>query len=146
MEKEIESIWKGAALSPAAKNFGLSLMSRAMETAILSTHYIFPERAEEILRKKSWLGFSWGPALSIFNDFQTRWLDSHQSPSRREIQDWMAEHPLASALSVRDQTVIETGLAERKIAVTCCLTDPGCTLCPNNRAWLRKKPGTHLAE
>lgn len=130
MEDELSAV---GPLTPDLKNFGLSLMSRSLTPSYLLSTTFSPEMTEEILKEEKWREFPMHHAFQLAKEAKELGL------SLLETMDWLREHPLWQEIGRPTyRTAIETAFRHPGFNNLCCLTDPGCILCPNNRAWLRK--------
>lgn len=130
MEEELAVV---ESLTPYLKNFGLSLMSRSLTPSHLLSSTFSPEMTEEILNEKKWKEFPLDKAFQLAKEAKE--LDLSLS----ETMDWLRKHPLWEEMgSPSYRMAIETAFRHPGFNNPCCLTDPGCLLCPNNRSWLRK--------
>lgn len=74
--------------------------------------------------------------ILLSNQMNTSGLLRHTLPPER-VQEIIETPSLVKDL--KEELKKSSSLKEESLYNPCCLTE-GCTLCPNNRAWLRKKP------
>lgn len=91
----------------------------------LGSRELPPEKAREVLAFESLTQFPWMEAFHIVKD---------SLHSGTPIQN----HPLFATLSIQHQEILETSMKTSKRRY-CCLKDPGCIFCPNNRAFLHSR-------
>lgn len=119
-------------LTSFTKNFGLALMSRSLATAGLLSDTFNPELTRETLGHREWKDFPWKEAFQMAKEWNELGL------SVQELSDWINSHSIGAELKPSHRSAVERALRYPGFANPCCLTDPGCLLCPNNRSWLRK--------
>jgi len=137
MEKEVEHAAQGMELSRFQKTVGLSLISRALSPSGLLRDTLSPTLAKELLQKKEWRAFPWKEAFQVIALFP-----QDQKMSLMEIQNWVFENTDERVFSPTDRAQLEAALRQPSFNNPCCLTEPGCLLCPNNRFWLKHDKGS----
>jgi hypothetical protein len=128
LEQRVASLWRqqevrslaGRPLSPGAQNFAEHLLDSFFSPNGLNDRSMTFNEAQEYFRTRPWMEFNWSEAIRAVELA----LQSATPPGDihlPEIFNWSEQNRIRLAL-----------MQDRRPGV-CCLSEPGCTLCPHNR-------------
>lgn len=94
--------------------------------------------ARELLAARRWEAFPWKQADEIVS----HWLEQRDATARapylNEVSKWMKTQEAAKLLNWNDYGRIVSAICASKFPGTCCLSEPACWTCPNNRGLLKR--------
>lgn len=117
-------------LNPEAREF-LELVFDDLMSTDLGRPETPPDRAQEAFNEYVQTDFPW----EVFQSLALRFFDQSDELSP---QEWLKLQPEQEVLNEQQMRLFERNInQERDRRRYCCLTNPGCMFCPNNRHFLR---------
>jgi hypothetical protein len=132
LEQRAAQLWRrqearslaGRPLKPDLQNFAEHMLDTFFSPNGLNDRAMTSREAEEYFRAKPWMDFNWQAAIRAVED---AFKAGTEPVFDDTIFDW------------NTQSRIRIALLQDKRPGACCLSEPGCTLCPHNRGHLIKR-------
>lgn len=116
------------------RRFAISLWNSLLFPKSLEAHELSPQQAKEILSNQPWTKFPWQKGLKLMELWSQQ--DQDQEYSRRGFYKWVelqSDHGLSDVeIGQMVKALDRLSLAD---ASPCCVSEPGCEMCPLNRRW-----------
>jgi hypothetical protein len=114
----------GRPLKPRLQDFAEHLLDTFFSPNGLNDQSLSSVEARDYFKNRPWMTYPWVKILEAMESEIERPLSAAQIPA---WVDWSEANRIRIALQ-----------ADRR-AGECCLSSPGCTLCPHNRGWLKRE-------
>ncbi|MGZ3723351.1 MAG: hypothetical protein ACXVA9_10495 [Bdellovibrionales bacterium] len=125
-QQEVRSL-AGRPLSRELESFAMHLLDSFFSPNALNDQSLSSREAQEYFRRRPWIDFDWNGALGAVED----WL-------RLGTERSVANLKLPESFDWNQQNRIRLALSQGRRPGACCLSEPGCTLCPHNRGARRR--------
>jgi len=113
--------------SPAVGRAATHLLDTFFSPNGLNDSALTVREAEAYFAERPWKQLNWSLAFAAMEE----WLNGRNGSS--PFQTFTDPKDISS----NDANRIRLALSQARRTGECCLTEPGCTLCPNNRGWRR---------
>ena len=137
-QQEVRSL-AGRPLSPEMQNFAEHLLDTFFSPNTLNDQSLTSEEVQIYFRERPWMKFRWDLALETVGDWMVKEAsDSVLNLKTKPTLSAFNSLVLPSSFDWNQQNQIRVALSRDKRVGACCLSEPGCTLCPHNRGVLRR--------
>jgi len=116
-------------LSPATERAATHLLDTFLSPNGLNDTALTVREAEAYFAERPWAELNWSLAVNAMDE----WLSVNSRQGFSAIQSFRAP----KEMNWNDANRIRLALSQDRRTGECCLTEPGCTLCPHNRGWRR---------